>query len=84
LLRKSSGVNTSASIAARRVAFAAWCSSRATGADATRARTGLLGESGENILPRVRARLAPGTQYYPDFEGVAARLCMSGRTVKRQ
>lgn len=43
-----------------------------------------LGEPGDDIVSRLRARLALGTQGYPDIEGVAARLCMSSRTLKRK
>lgn len=43
-----------------------------------------LGEPGEDIVPRVRASLSLGTQGYPDLEGVASRLCMSSRTLKRK
>ena len=36
------------------------------------------------LLERVRAQLAPGPEGYADLERVAARLVMSGRTLKRK
>jgi AraC-like DNA-binding protein len=38
----------------------------------------------DNLLERVRAQLAPGPDGYADLERVAARLFMSGRTLKRK
>ena len=42
------------------------------------------GPDRDDLLVRVRAQLAPGPEGYADLERVAARLFMSGRTLKRK
>ena len=44
----------------------------------------LAGIRPDDLLERVRAQLAPGPDGYADLERVAARLFMSGRTLKRK
>ena len=43
-----------------------------------------LGPVSDNLLPRLRAELAQGEPRYADLETIAARLFMSGRTLKRR
>jgi len=43
-----------------------------------------IGVGPDPLLDRVRAQLAPGPDGYADLERVAARLLMSGRTLKRK
>jgi AraC-like DNA-binding protein len=42
------------------------------------------GSDRDDLLVRVREQLAPGPEGYADLERVAARLFMSGRTLKRK
>src|SRR5262249_43239654 len=42
------------------------------------------GPGRDHLLERVRAQLGPGPDGYADLERVAARLLMSGRTLKRK
>lgn len=44
----------------------------------------LLGQTPDNVAARVRAELRPGENGYPDLATLAARLCMSSRTLKRK